>query len=1259
MKNIIEHSIMALLVLVGMTATAQVADTVIIEDETINASSDPALLNVRAGQSITIKPNTWIQSGTVFTAIVTADAYIPHILNTDENYVFTRAFQSPITETMLLDPTIGIKNNSDVIENITYFDGLGRDKQQVDIKASPDKKDIVTHIDYDDYGRQDKQYLPFERQAGDVGSYTTVDITDNINIYYQTKYQEDFTGVTTANINAYSESIFEASPLNRVLEQGAPGKDWKADDQVDTDHTIKFDWTTNEADEVVYFKVNFHLDNTEVPILVKDAYYDPNELMVTITKDENWQPGQTYPEDHTTKEYTDKLGRVALKRTFDQGVSHDTYYVYDDFGNLTYVIPPKVDITDGVSPEELSELCYQYKYDRRNRLVEKKIPGKGWEYIIYNKLDQPILTQDAVQRPKREWLCTKYDAFGRVVFTGLEKFPWDTTRAGLQNNLDNDTIPEYEDRTDGFIDVNGTKLYYSNNTFPGGGDILTINYYDNYDFDWDYGGGFIYHPDLNNAYDQPHATSLKGLATGSKVRILGTDKWIVSYTLYDKKGRPIYVASFNEYLGTVDIVSSKLDFAGKVEETTTIHRKTGQAEIRTIDTFTYDHMGRLLDQKQTINNQAEEHLIANTYDELGQLESKEVGGGLQDVDYTYNVRGWLNKINNDNKNDNDLFDFSIAYNDITDVTKKLYNGNISQTSWSTASVNNTSNPESSQYIYSYDALNRIKTAIDNTGNYDLSNVTYDKNGNILNLERKGNLNTAVTSFGVMDNLTYTYNENGIGNQLLKVVDAANDLQGFKDSLTNENDYLYDDNGNMTKDGNKNITAITYNHLNLPTRVVFQSFGTEPDKYIAYIYDATGIKLEKQVQEAVILDNSGVVPTYGTNTIITEYAGNYIYKGNQTGGGGSSSFRASNSGIITSLEFMNHPEGYVEPNGTNGFDYIYQYKDHLGNIRLSYSDKNKDGDIDIISGSAENEIIEEKNYYPFGIEHKGYNNVISGVPHNYKYNGKEHQQELGLDWYDFGWRNYDASVGRWMNIDPHSENYSSLSPYNSFANNPISFVDPDGRDLLFWQQNDDGEWEQVQFDQLSKEVQESLTAFAKTDEGFSFLSNFANEGDKIGDVEFGETGQYAKHELSFGEFNYYGGASGSSKAKQKNGDDKLTFEWTLNSAYRGDQKSDGIDPTASNAITNGHEAFIHYSQYIDELIEAFDSGDMDRVNEIFKERKAIARNGGGRSEHNDFLDSKSEFKQMRTYLTQLKKVLNPSSVNKALKAHNKNLERRRN
>ena len=97
--------------------------------------------------------------------------------------------------------------------------------------------------------------------------------------------------------------------------------------------------------------------------------------------------------------------------------------------------------------------------------------------------------------------------------------------------------------------------------------------------------------------------------------------------------------------------------------------------------------------------------------------------------------------------------------------------------------------------------------------------------------------------------------------------------------------------------------------------------------------------------------------------------------------------------------------------------------------------------------SQSEIIEESNYYPFGLKHKGYNNVTSSngnsVAQKFGYNGKELSEELGLQWHDFSARNYDASLGRWMNLDPLAEQMRRHSPYNYAFNNPIYFIDPDG------------------------------------------------------------------------------------------------------------------------------------------------------------------------------------------------------------------------
>ncbi|GAB5475886.1 MAG: hypothetical protein Mars2KO_39850 [Maribacter sp.] len=227
---------------------------------------------------------------------------------------------------------------------------------------------------------------------------------------------------------------------------------------------------------------------------------------------------------------------------------------------------------------------------------------------------------------------------------------------------------------------------------------------------------------------------------------------------------------------------------------------------------------------------------------------------------------------------------------------------------------------------------------------------------------------------------------------------------------------------MTQDLNKGIAAnkITYNHLNLPTRIDFSGGNV-----ILYDYDATGVKLRKQVFQ-----------NYG-NPMTTEYTGNYIYQ------------RYIDD---VSLQFFNTPGGYAEPKNTDdysqGFDYIYQYKDHLGNVRLSYTDANGDGDIDVTADPMTTEVMEENNYYPFGLKHKGYNNNISSlgnaVAQNYMtYQGQENTVELGLNVHEFKYRFYDNAIGRFWQIDPLADGYVYNSPYNFAENSVIANAELEG------------------------------------------------------------------------------------------------------------------------------------------------------------------------------------------------------------------------
>jgi RHS repeat-associated protein len=885
----------------------------------------------------------------------------------DQNYVVKRTYQDSVSSIQ------EVSYRRQLFEEVQYFDGLGRPIQQLAVQQSPDHQDMITPVIYDNYGRQTKTYLSYPSQQNNPshGSYRNNAI-DSTHAYYLSTYSADLNSSTP---NPFSESLLENSPLNRVQKQAAPGYDWR----MGGGHEIEFNYQKNASGEVRLFKVVFSGNNTEAPTLSGSGstYYQPQTLIKTVIKDENHDGSST--KLHTTEEFKDKQGRVILKRTYamvNTAVeAHDTYYVYDDFGNLTYVLPPKVDTRNDVSPTELSELCYQYTYDHRNRLVEKKIPGKAVEYIVYNQLDQPILTQDAKLRQQNKWLYTKYDAFGRVVQTGFYTFTGSRQAliTDMQNYYNSGTNKLHEQKT-------GNS--YTNQSYPiANTQPLTENYYDTYNFD------------LSDFTLPPNTiTNVKGLAVGSKVKVLTTSHWITTLMGYDAKGRVIWTGSYNSYLDTRDEAQTQYDFPGKVLQTTTTHTKGSNAPIAVTERFTYDHAGRLTRHTHQIGNGPEELLAQNTYDETGQLVRKNVGNTLfsplQQVDYQYNIRGWLKEINDVNSPGSDLFSFKIGYNEGANA---LYNGNISSTRWRT---NNTDN-SLKQYNYLYDALNRIKSGKDNTTNeqYSLQNVLYDKNGNITRLVRTGHLveNPVAgnaSHFGEMDNMYYFYDA---GNKLLRVNDVANKTYGFKDSSTNSTDYSYDVNGNMTSDANKGITNITYNHLNLPTQV------TMADGTISYIYAADGTKLQKK-------------KTQSGSSVVTDYHGDYVYENNV-------------------LKQITQPEGYIDPDG-NSWQYVYRLTDIWVNTRITFSDDNNDGSVN------SSEIRREQNYYPFGMEHKGYNGSMYGVKNNLKtYQKQEFTEDLGLNTHEWKFRMSDPAIGRFWQIDPLSEKYAYNSTY-AFQENKL-------------------------------------------------------------------------------------------------------------------------------------------------------------------------------------------------------------------------------
>ena len=827
----------------------------------------------------------------------------------------------------------GLTDPYDVKHVTQYFDGLGRVLETVTRQSTPLQKDLVTLNSYDVYGRESTKYLPYASTSSD-GNFKIGPLSEQ-NSFNSAQFPgEQF---------YYSRTTYQASPIDRQTASYPAGLNWVGNNR---GTTLQYYYNTLSDSVRIW---NIADANASIP--TTSAIYAAGTLTKNITVDE---------QNHQIVEYKDKLGKMVLKKVqliSSPGTAHvgwlNTYYIYDDFENLRFVLQPRAvelllatgswSITNSIR----DELSFYYSYDDQKRMTVKKVPG-AWEvWNVYDARDRIVMTQDSNLRAAGKWLVTKYDSENRSDSTGL--------------------------LTDGNNRIYHQNLAYNSIFYPATNvnfELLTETYYDNYS--WAAAKGFSstaattyntnssyfvtsYNSSPVYAQSNTQYACARGLQTGSRTEVINSGgQYLAAISYYDDHGRIIQTQNLNYTTGK-DTAINQYDFTGKLIRNLLINKNAfNNAQRHIVSTkSSYDAGGRLLTIYKNIDDAGSDQLVVtNSYDELSQLQNKQVGNNLDNLAYGYNIRGWLATINKNfisGSANNNYFGLELAYDKTTSVNANanyvnpVFNGNIAGTIWKTSG-----DGVARKYDFTYDYVNRLTAADFNQANgatfdktakidFSVSGLTYDANGNILSMIQNG---FKVGGSAPIDQLTYTY-QNGVSNKLVQVNDGANDanskLGDFHFSGTKQaTDYSYDGNGNLNLDNNKAISGIQYNYLNLPQQVTITSKGT-----ITYTYDASGNKLCKTT-----VDNT-VVPAKTTRTT---YLYGFVYQATSPSTGGPVA--------ADTLQFIGHEEGrarwafhkYLNGAIAYGFEYDFFERDHLGNTRVVLTQQ-KDTAFYLASGEA--------------------------------------------------------------------------------------------------------------------------------------------------------------------------------------------------------------------------------------------------------------------------------------------------------------------
>ncbi len=873
--------------------------------------------------------------------------------------------------------------SADVMEIVNY-DGLGRETSRLGKAPNPDELVLKPHLrsqagvatheytavltEYDAMDRPSRKWAPVKV---DNIHPTLENIKDSALDFYGTEH-------------AYGTTFYEPSPRGRVSGSRKAGDEWYRADRrtsvrylVNTssgDYSCPDCYTTAESSRY---------------IVTNQRYYPAGALTVEEVTDE---------ENHVTMTFTDRRGKTVMIREGVPGDWNDTRFVYNDYGDLLFVIQPQS--TGNVR----KTACFRYEYDSRGNCTLKAVPGGSETRYRYDSRNRLFAEQDGMMKNDRQWLIHHYDYLGRPAFSAYADIS-NSDVGSLCGRAFTVGQPSYTDGNTGGYTCPpelSSKARYT--------ELAEAHYYDSYNFTSEFKGQW-------NNYSPPEdfpspRSSTVGLETATAA---GRHMLL---KVYDDVGRVIREVYGDMSQWPERETMFRYDYKGNIVEQTDETRTPQTIKRRTLNI--YWSTGHL--RNTTVIQNGDTATIGRRYDDAGRVGHFDLGDRIS-RSLSYNANGWLTS-GVTTSTPSDVFGIvglsqstaqpqslptggltipkeitieeQLHYADEADGTTPRYDGKISAR-----------RRDDMMTAYDYDNHGRLASSqtfptsdlhIRPFPDYSTA-YTYDRNANITSLSRQGIIDNLgrMPVYGLHSRYSMTY----AGNQLsrMEIEREGEDYEGrtgvgATGTVTN---FWYDVNGNMGRDMSRGIMETRYNRLNLPTDVYFSNGHRQ-----TITYDGFGQK--RQVSYSQTDD-----PMLGAMMGVPEDSA-YTLQGRR-------SYLGPHVFVNDSLEYSAFPGGYFTPGGT-----YYYIADWQGNNIAVFSDKGR--------------FEQQTTYYPYGEP------TVEPAGQRYLFGGKEREHAGGRNSSDFGPRCL-TPTGSWSAADKMSESFYPLSPFSYCGGDPINRVDRNG------------------------------------------------------------------------------------------------------------------------------------------------------------------------------------------------------------------------